>query len=314
MGEFTARPDGASNEADGTSPPLSAATWPMPLDEFLKGPYLERADVVLTRAHGNFFSWLIRWALRSHFAHAALVYQVPHRSPEYDDTFSIEAGEMGVRIKLFRDYCTHFGAVAAIKRVRQPWMTPERQAKVSAEALNMIETSYDYARAISLGVRALRLWWFGLSQVVQGPQKALKRYRRAGYKPPSELICSGLVQFGFIEAVSDLIKAGHLEPRTLADVIFIEECAKVLPADWSKLAEAEQVDMVDQFKSAFEDELESITPEHLALSPRLDWLFVIKDCLVYPAASQEHALKLLRWRPKRNAAGEPVPKAAKRSG
>ena len=286
--------------------------WPMPVGEFLKGKYLERADVVLTRQYGSLVSWLIRFGLRSHFSHAAMVYQVPHRSPEYDDVFAIEASERGVKIRHMRDYCKAWGAVAAIKRVRKPWLTPERQAKVSAEALNMIEASYDFGRAFRLGMRSLRWWLFGLRQVVQGPKKALKEYRKAGYKPPSELICAGLVQFGFIEGVSDMIAKKSLEPEALCDVIFIEECARYLPADWKAFDEDEKQQVVDEFKSAFVDELESITPNHLALSPRLDWLYVIRGGLVYPTESQEHALKLLKWRPKRDAAGEPVPAPGKR--
>jgi hypothetical protein len=310
MGNLGAARGPAEGHVNGVAS-AAASPWPMRLDDFLTGPYLERADVVLTRERGNFFSWLIRWALRSHFAHAAMIYQVPHRSPEYDDVFAIEAGEMGVKIRHFRDYCCRPGAVAAIKRVRRSWLTPERQAKVSAEALNMIEASYDFGRAISLGLRSLRWWVFGLRQMVQGPQKALKHYRKSGYKPPSELICSGLVQFGFIEAISDLVRKKAIEPHTLADVIFVEECARVLPADWSTLSESEQVDMVEQFKSAFKDELESVTPNHLALSPRLDWVFVIRGGLVYPATSQEDAFKLLRWRPRRTPAGERIPRPAK---
>jgi hypothetical protein len=270
----------------------------MTLEEFLAGSYLERADVVLTRDRGHFFSWLIRWALRSHFGHAALVYQVPHRSPEYDEVFAIEAGESGVRIRHLRDYCRRRGAVVAIKRVRRPWFTPERQAEVSGEALDLIEARYDFGKAVALGLSSVRWWLLGLSQVIQGPRKALKRYRKAGYRPPSQLICSGLVQFGFIEAVSELVAKGRLPAPSFADVVFVEECAKFLPADWAALAEAEQRDIVTEFKSAFKEELEGITPNHLALSPRLDWVYVIRGDLVYPAPTPEEAFAILRWRPK----------------
>src|SRR5262245_34863872 len=48
--------------------------WPMPVEDFLAGNFLERADVVLTRRDWNFSSWLIRWATDSPFTHAAMVF------------------------------------------------------------------------------------------------------------------------------------------------------------------------------------------------------------------------------------------------
>ncbi len=34
----------------------------MPVDVFLTGPYLQRADVLLTRKNRDFRSWLVRFA------------------------------------------------------------------------------------------------------------------------------------------------------------------------------------------------------------------------------------------------------------
>ncbi|MGZ8635024.1 MAG: hypothetical protein ACXWZZ_14375, partial [Solirubrobacteraceae bacterium] len=64
-------------------PPASAASepppppddvveevWPMPVEDFLAGKYLERADVELTRREWDISSWAIRWATSSPFSHA----------------------------------------------------------------------------------------------------------------------------------------------------------------------------------------------------------------------------------------------------
>ena len=48
--------------------------WPMPVEDFLAGKYLERADVVLTRRAWDVASWAIRWATNSPFSHAAMVF------------------------------------------------------------------------------------------------------------------------------------------------------------------------------------------------------------------------------------------------
>src|SRR5215216_1767427 len=48
--------------------------WPMPVEDFLAGKYLERADVVLTRRVWDISSWAIRWATNSPFSHAAMVF------------------------------------------------------------------------------------------------------------------------------------------------------------------------------------------------------------------------------------------------
>jgi hypothetical protein len=48
--------------------------WPKPVGDFLRGIYLQRADVVLTRRTGDIASTIIRWATNSAFSHAAMVY------------------------------------------------------------------------------------------------------------------------------------------------------------------------------------------------------------------------------------------------
>ena len=64
--------------------------WPMPVEDFLAGKYLERADVVLTRREWDISSWAIRWATNSPFSHAAMVFTGPQFESGYTSTFVIE--------------------------------------------------------------------------------------------------------------------------------------------------------------------------------------------------------------------------------
>ncbi len=70
----------------------AAEVWPMPVETFLAGTYLERADVVLTRRDWDLASWMIRWATGSPFSHAAMVFTGPQFESGYSTTFVIEAG------------------------------------------------------------------------------------------------------------------------------------------------------------------------------------------------------------------------------
>src|SRR5262245_40899671 len=88
--------------ANPTAPPLPLEeevveeVWPMPVEDFLAGKYLERADVILTRREWDVASWAIRWATNSPFSHSAMVFTGPQFESGYTSTFVIEAGTNGV--------------------------------------------------------------------------------------------------------------------------------------------------------------------------------------------------------------------------
>ncbi|HEY8247644.1 MAG TPA: hypothetical protein VIG38_10230, partial [Hyphomicrobium sp.] len=90
--------------------------WPMPVEDFLAGKYLERADVVLTRRAWDISSWAIRWATNSPFSHAAMVFTGPQFESGYTSTFVIESGTSGVDLTNLRDYIADKSAFIAIKR------------------------------------------------------------------------------------------------------------------------------------------------------------------------------------------------------
>ena len=69
---FLANPATGSDAA-----PSGAGTFPMPVADFIAADYLRWSDIVLTRREWTPLSWLIRYATRSNFAHAALVFLTP---------------------------------------------------------------------------------------------------------------------------------------------------------------------------------------------------------------------------------------------
>jgi hypothetical protein len=265
--------------------------WPMPVEDFLAGKYLERADVVLTQREWDVASWAIRWATNSPFSHAAMVFTGPQFESGYSSTFVIEAGTGGVDLTNLRDYIADKSAFIAVKRFRGEWFDEPKQSRVRGLLLDKIKATYNYW-AIGSIVRSL---WFGVERSVSGDSKTVKRFRERNWNPPNEFICSGLVQVGFVEAALEYIKAGELPPSTLNEVVFEREAASRLPEreDWSYLdAESSKTTAVLFRKQNF-DALQSVTPEDLAASSKLDWLYFIKNGMVYKVASYDDVRKLI---------------------
>jgi hypothetical protein len=269
----------------------AAEVWPMPVEDFLAGKYLERADVVLTQRQWNLASWAIRWATNSPFSHAAMVFTGPQFESGYSSTFVIEAGTGGVDISDLRDYIADKSSFIAIKRFRKEWFDEPKQSRVRGLLLDKIKASYNYW-AIGSIVRSL---WFGVERSVTGDRKTVQRFRERNWNPPNEFICSGLVQIGFVEAAIEYIKAGQLPPSALNEVVFERESATRLPEteDWGYLdAETSKTTAVLFRKQNF-DALQSVTPEDLAASNKLDWLYFIKNGMVYKVPSYDDARKLM---------------------
>ena len=265
--------------------------WPMPVEDFLAGNFLERADVVLTRRDWNFSSWLIRWATDSPFSHAAMVFTGPQFESGYTNTFVIESGTDGVDLTNLRDYIADKSAYIAVKRFRKDWFDANKQARVRGLLLDKIKSSYNYW-AIAQITRNL---WFGVERSVRGRKHTARKFRERRWNPPNEYICSGLVQVGFVEAVLEYIKAGQLPPTALNDVVFEKEAATRLPEreDWGYLdPEASKTTAVLFRKQNF-DALESVTPEDLAASGKLEWLYFIKEGMVYKVATYADVRKLI---------------------
>lgn len=270
----------------------AAESWPMPVEDFLAGTYLERADVVLTRRDWDFASWLIRWVTDSPFSHAAMVFTGPQFESGYSNTFVIEAGTGGVDLTNLRDYIADKSAFLAIKRFRKEWFDEPKRARVRGLLLDKIKATYNYW---AVGHIARNLW-FGVERSVRGDKTAIRNFRERDWDTPNEFICSGLVQIGFVEAILEYIKADQLPPAALNDVVFEPVAATRLPEknDWSYLDAQSSKTTAVLFRKQNFDALESVTPENLAASDKLEWLYFIKNGLVHKVASYDDVRKLIK--------------------
>lgn len=298
--------DGVSgHEAMGPAAELAPGTpseWPMPVEVFLSGPYLQRADVVLTRKNRDFRSWLIRFATKGSFSHAALVFLVPHQEKGFNNSFVIESASGGVDLTNLKDYVNDRRSVIGIKRLARPWFNDEVQCDVRGRMLNMIKSSYDYATIVTLAREFFRDIAFGVKSRVYGPTRAISATRNRALRPPNKFICSGLVQLGFVHALLDLAAEKRLPPQFLSDIVFRDDLRTFLPDDWEQFTPAEQEEILYDFVAGFGDLLESATPEDLASSPQLDWVYVIRRGQVYPVQSDAQVRELLAWKPRKKRA------------
>jgi hypothetical protein len=274
-------------EADAPAPEV----WPMPVEDFLAGKYLERADVVLTRRDYDLASWAIRWATNSPFSHAAMVFTGPQFESGYTSTFVIEAGTNGVDLTNLRDYIADKSAFLAVKRFKQGWFDEAKQSRVRGLLLDKIKATYNYW---AIGKIARNLW-FGVERSVRGDRKTVRKFRERRWDAPSEYICSGLVQIGFVEATIEYIKAGQLPPSALNEVVFEREAATRLPEreDWGYLDPEASKSTAVLFRKQNFDALESVTPEDLASSDKLEWLYFIKNGMVYKVSTYDDVRKLI---------------------
>lgn len=287
---------GAQSEGRAVAPP-KPEVWPMPIAQFLAGNYLQRADVVLTRRDYDFASYLIRWATNSPFSHAALVFNQPDEASGIMSTFVIEAGTGGVDLTNIQDYLSDKSSFVALKRFKQPWFDTIKQARVRGILLEKIKANYNYW---AIG-RIARNIWFGVQNNLRtgdkkrsSRERVIKQYRENDWKPPTEYICSGLVQVGFVEAALEYIEKGLLPPETLNEVVFQPGAERWLPPPrgWRRLGKY-AVQSARLFRSQNAAALEAVTPHDLAVSDKLEWLYFIRDGKVHKVASLDDVEALL---------------------
>lgn len=270
--------------------------WPMPVADFLAGPYLRPSDVVLTRKRQSIRSWLIRLATRGSFSHAALVFLVPRLEKGFDSSFVIEAASRGVGLTNLGDYLNDRRTIVGIKRLDKTWFTEELQCLVRGRLLNAIKAPYCYSTLFHIVADMWNELRYGMRSCVFGAYKAITRSRRLKLTPPNQYICSGLVQQGFLQAIADLAFDDRIAPERLNDVVFRDDLAKLLPQDWSQFTQKEQREIIYDYACGFADLLQSVTPNDLARSKSLDWAYVVRDGEVHKIASDSQAEALLKWR------------------
>jgi hypothetical protein len=243
-----------SNNA-GDEPPQ----FPMRVGEFLAkaDKFLNRGDIVLSRSP-TLSSNLIRFTSGGFFSHAAMVFLVPQIDDGFENTFVVESLYAGVGIGNLNTYIggkNPSEEIAILRKVGQGY-DESFFKQVRGLMLDHVHKPYDYGKAVNLALSFLfgiRLGW----AKIRNSKLAFKKWT------PSEFICSGFIQYGYVDAM--LRK--NVDPT---------------PVIFKKNATVKD-----------REALLATTPEDLATSDKLTWLFAARRGFVYRVNSYEEARKII---------------------
>jgi hypothetical protein len=236
-----------------------APHFPMRVSEFLESAdrYLNRGDIILSRSR-TLSSKLIRATSGSFFSHAAMVFLVPQASEGFANTFLVESLYQGVGLATLVSYIggNHPTEEIGILRLGGKEFDVNFFKQVRGLMLDHVHKPYDYGKIINLALSFL----FGIRAGY-----AKMRNTKLAFKTwtPNEFICSGFIQYGYVEA---MLRRGH-DPTL---VIF-------KPNVTARDREA----------------LLATTPEDLAKSQKLEWQYAVRSGWVYRAHSYEEARRII---------------------
>ncbi len=247
-----------------------------PLDYFLQvtenGSVLRVADVLL-RANKDpkeIFAHLIRMATASKWSHSAILYLISDPYRGYNNTFLVEAKTKGINIASWRNEVVPFEQfTVGIKRPDVEWYieTPREQAKHDPH-------DPEDTHGISSLAEFFKKWDEQETDTTQ----------------MLRLICSGLVQYSFFEALRvrvmhDLAIPEHREAalsnlRNMSRIIFSADPHGLIP---------EYVHKIEQGHLAIHDPvpndllglLKTAVPADFNNSPNLTWRYVINKGVVW---------------------------------
>jgi hypothetical protein len=266
---------------------ILAMPFPMTIDAFLDGGHLSRADIVLVRGT-SLFSRAIRFATRSPFSHAALIFLIPDPQSGFERTFLIEAVPKGIKITGIADL-VGAGPVGgpkksiAVLRLERPWFDEDVQKLVRGRMLDFVRAGYDWSTILGILWSIVRGMAFGSEQF----RAAVRRSLEKGYEKkrilPANFICSGLVQYGFLRTIFDLSdKEGSVIPiGDVVDAIFNPRLTGVDP------------DEIIAGSPEALAELLATTPDQLSRAPSLAWKYVIANGKVFAVANRDEAVAIL---------------------
>jgi hypothetical protein len=245
--------------------------FPMRVKQFLALPEqkLHRGDIILSRSP-TLSSWLIRKATGSFFSHAALVFLVPQPEEGFNSAFLLESTSAGVGLSNLQSYVggRRPQADIAILRLEGEGFDEGYFKKVRGLMLDHVKAGYDYGRVLNLGLSlnfGARLWWSRMSKGGKGSMReAIRRTRKRLIKwVPPQFICSGFIQYGFVEAL-------RREDRPASAALFKEG-----------LSEFDR------------DGILAVTPDDIAQSPKLTWKYVVRRGWVYEVTDYPQAQKII---------------------
>jgi hypothetical protein len=267
------------------APQPDDAVWPMPVAEFQHGHFLEPADVVLSTRLESFFSFLVKRFDDSRFAHASLAFITPRHYPGVDRTYLIESTFGGVDLgsfseivaptKVYKDTKDKPRYVVGIKRLETSWFSPAMRPMVGGRMLRFIkDDDYNFSLLAALAF-SKSSFVFRMREKLFGSAPTVSDFlRRSRQFAPMEFICSGFVQFAYVDMVRSAIERGSL-PLDEAE----RACEEVLFAPWVTP------------RSTMED-LMAVKPLELASSERLKWKYLIYGGLAHKVSSDDdvHAI------------------------
>lgn len=283
-------PAGQAYRATAVPPHEQPATgaWPKTIKDFQDAGYLEPGDILLMTRLGSFFGWLIYLFDRSNFAHTALMYQTPHNYPGIDHHFIIETSMGGVEIQtldqivapawVYEDTKLPPDFVVGIKRLETDWATPDLRRIAAARMLHFINNeNYDFSMLAALASKRTWSAYTRFWQRFKKPLPTVSQYLRKGTRfSPAEFICSGFVQFAYLDMVKIAIERGMLD-RSAAEMA------------WRDVMFADRVD-----SSASMLDVLSVKPRELAETSKLTWKYLVHDGKVYQAGSNDEVNKFFK--------------------
>jgi hypothetical protein len=109
---------------------------------------------------------------------------------------------------------------------------------------------------------------------------------------------------GFIHTLMDLAGEKRLPPQFLSGIVFRDGLKTFLPEDWEQFTAAEQEEIFYDFVVGLSDLMEATTPEDLAATPELEWVYVIRRGKVYTGNSTSRSANCSPGNPARNVSAE----------
>jgi hypothetical protein len=270
-----------------TVPEPGEVNWPMPVESFQYGHFLEPGDVVLTTRLESFFSFLVKHFDNARFAHAALAFITPRHYAGVDRSFLIEANFGGVDLGAFSEIVSPTMVykdtkeapryVVGIKRLEANWFSHDMRPMVSGRMLRFInDDDYNFALLAAMAAERSKLF-FRLRDKLFGRAPTIREFLKKGKKfAPVDFICSGFVQFAYVDMVRTAVESGMLDPHDAEqardDVFF---------ADWVN-------------PKCSMEELMAVKPRELASSPKLKWKYLIYGGKAHKVSSDEEVDELFR--------------------
>jgi hypothetical protein len=290
--DMTSRATGGSTEpvvpvvlTPGDDPSMGPhpQSWPIPVADFLEGPFLETSDILLMRQRQSTFARLVRIFTGSFFSKASMVFFVPHRERDFGSTFVIEAAFSGVELTDLKSFllAKEKTFVVAVKRYEAAWFEQDERSIVRGFMLSHIKAGYDFGRLFDNLWVALDRSGFVLLRVLLGPQWALRQlFKRRDPTKLTKFVGPGFIQWGYYETAVALKNEGLLQDRDVDQVIFRRELIE--ERDAGKIQTISVNDVL------------GVTAEDFARSPNLAWKYAIIDGMVYEITEGQQFYDLVK--------------------